>query len=112
MKRSPCSVIGGVCLASFFWCTVYSDEPVPEPDLAYDYVITYYDRNHDGVVDFELHHLPGGADADWALSDTKFRGRYNLRIAWSFTLVREKVDMPVPKDVEITRGKPAVSETE
>jgi hypothetical protein len=112
MKRSPCSSIVAVCLASLFWGTAYADQPVPEPDLAYNYVITYYDRNHDGVVDFELHHLPGGADADWALSDTKFRGRYDLRIAWSFTLVREKVDMPVPKDVKITPGGPPVSETQ
>jgi hypothetical protein len=38
------------------------------------YVVTYYDRNHDGIVDFELHRLPGTADSTWALSDTKFRG--------------------------------------
>jgi hypothetical protein len=42
---------------------------------------TYYDRNHDGRVDFELHVLgSGGADADWALSDTRFRGRYDRRL--------------------------------
>ena len=42
------------------------------------YVVAYYDRNHDGIVDFELHDIPGAADAAWALSDTKFRGRYDV----------------------------------
>jgi len=41
------------------------------------YVVKYYDRNHDGVVDLEFHDIPGAMDAAWALVDTKFRGRYD-----------------------------------
>lgn len=73
---------------------------------------TYYDRNHDGVVDFELHILGGGgADADWALSDTKFRGRYDLRMDWGFVFEKRRVSLPVPKNVTITRGQPPVRYT-
>jgi hypothetical protein len=77
------------------------------------WVTTYYDRNHDGVVDFELHTLgTGHVDADWALSDTNFRGRYDLRIHWGFVLEKKRVDIPVPKNVKITPGQPPVSETQ
>lgn len=40
-------------------------------------VVTYYDRNHDGVVDLELHDDPGYAHAQWGLIDTDFDGRYD-----------------------------------
>jgi len=44
---------------------------------------------------FELHTLGRGhADADWALSDTKFRGRYDLRIHWGYVLEKKRVDIP------------------
>jgi hypothetical protein len=76
------------------------------------YVTTYYDRNHDGVVDFELHDIPGAADAAWALSDTKFRGRYDVRLKFGFAFQRERVDIPVARDVEITHGKPPVFTTQ
>jgi hypothetical protein len=89
-----------------------SGDSAPLNELEKRYVITYYDRNHDGVVDFELHRLPGGADTDWALSDTKFRGRYNLRINWGYALEKKRVDIPVPKNVKITPGRPPVSETQ
>jgi hypothetical protein len=76
------------------------------------WVVTYYDRNHDGVVDFELHTLgKGHADADWALSDTKFRGCYDLRIHWGYVLEKKRVDIPVPKGVNITPGQLPVSTT-
>lgn len=81
-------------------------------DLDERYVTTYYDRNRDGTVDFELHRLPGGADTDWALSDTHFRGRYDLRIRWGYVIQKDAVDVPVPKGVTITPGKPPVLETE
>ena len=58
-----------VLLAS---CTS-SDQSTPR-DVEKRYVTTYYDRNRDGRVDFELHDIPSAADAAWALSDTKFRG--------------------------------------
>jgi hypothetical protein len=75
-------------------------------------VVTYYDRNHDGVVDFELHDFPGMADAAWALSDTKFRGRYDVRLKFGYALQRERVDIAVPKNVKITPGKPKVFTTQ
>ena len=76
------------------------------------YVTTYYDRNHDGVVDFELHSLPGGRDTDWALSDTNFDGRYDIKIIWGFAFEKKRVDVPVPKGVQISPGAPPVSKTE
>jgi hypothetical protein len=76
------------------------------------WVTTYYDRNHDGIVDFELHTLGRGrADADWALSDTKFRGRYDVRIHWGYVLEKKRVDLPAPKNVSINPGQPDVSTT-
>ena len=71
-------------------------------------VVTYYDRNHDDRVDFELHRFPGMADADWAYCDTKFRGHYDLKIKWRYAIVTERVDVPVPSHVMITPGKPPV----
>jgi hypothetical protein len=66
-----------------------------------------YDRNGDGIVDYELHTLGSGhADADWALIDTKFRGRYDLRVHWGYVFEKRPVDIPVPKHVKITPGKP------
>ena len=76
------------------------------------YVVTYYDRNRDGVVDFELHDIPGAADAAWALSDTKFHGRYDVRLKFGYAFERERVDIPVPKHVKITKGKPPVFTTQ
>ena len=68
---------------------------------------TYYDRNADGVVDYELHTLGSGhGDADWALIDTKFHGRYDLLIHLGHVVKKERVDIPVPKHVKITPGKP------
>ena len=76
------------------------------------YVTTYYDRNHDGVADFELHDIPGAADAAWALSDTKFRGRYDVRLKFGFVFERERVDLPVARGAKITHGKPPVFTTQ
>ena len=74
------------------------------------WTIVYYDRNGDGLVDYELHILGGGhADADWALVDTKFRGRYDLRVHWGIVLEKSRVDVPVPQGVRITPGKPPKS---
>ena len=85
------------------------------PDIAAlqkRYVVAYYDRNHDGIVDFELHDIPGAADAAWALSDTKFRRRYDVRLKFGYAFERERVDIPVPKNVKITPGKPPVFTTQ
>jgi hypothetical protein len=75
------------------------------------YVTTYYDRNHDRLVDFELHVLPGSTDSSWALSDTKFKGRYDVRINFGYEVTREKVNIPVPRKVPITPGNPPVFTT-
>ena len=75
-------------------------------------VTTYYDQNHDGVVDFELHEIPGMADAGWALSDTKFDGRYDIRLKFGYVFSRAPVDQAVPKNVTITKGKPPVFTTQ
>jgi hypothetical protein len=84
------------------------DAPPPER-----WIVRYYDRNHDGIVDYELHTLgTGHADADWALIDTKFRGRYDVRVHWGFVFEKKHVDLPVPKGVAITPGKPPKSYTD
>ena len=83
-----------------------------DQDVSKRYVTKYYDRNHDGVVDFELHDIPGAADAAWALSDTKFRGRYDVRLKFGVAFEREHVDLPVPHHVEITHAKPPVFTTQ
>jgi hypothetical protein len=75
------------------------------------YVVTYYDRNHDGIVDFELHRLPATADSTWALSDTKFKRRYDVRLKFGYAFERESVSIAVPKHVKITPGKPPVFTT-
>jgi hypothetical protein len=81
-------------------------------DIERRYVTTYYDRNHDGIVDFELHDIPGAADAAWALSDTKFRGRYDVRLKFGYAFEREHANLPVPEHVKITSGKPPVFTTQ
>ena len=110
MTRHPCFLYLALCALTLLGLRADADEPVI--DLESKYVVSYYDRNRDGIVDFELHHLPGGADADWALSDTTFRGRFDLRISWGIVITREAVDLPVPKNVRITSDKPPVAETQ
>jgi hypothetical protein len=70
------------------------------------YEVTYYDRNGDGIVDFEFHHATNAYDADWGLSDSEFRGRYDLKRGYSPFGKEERVDLPVPKHVKITPGEP------
>ena len=98
--------IGGLLISMLSSCGA-----LPPASDENRYVVTYYDRNHDGVVDFEFHDIPGAADAAWALSDTKFTGRYNVKLKFGFAFEREKVDLPVPKNVKITPGKPPVFTT-
>ena len=68
---------------------------------------TYYDRNLDGVADLELHQPPHCDDCDWALVDIDFDGRYERRVIWSFGMIKEEVDKPVPKDVDLVLGFPS-----
>ena len=67
--------------------------------------ITYYDRNHDGRVDYELHDF-GCCDRNWALVDTNFAGRYNFKLKWGFAFERLPTDSPVAVGVSITSGDP------
>ena len=71
--------------------------------------ITYYDRNSDGVADFELHELGYCDDCDWALVDADFNGRYEKRVRWSFALVKEAADLAVPVNVRLIVGQPPLS---
>ena len=96
----------------FLLAALFPSCAAPTSTLERDrYVVTYYDRNHDGIVDFELHRLPGTADSTWALSDTKFRGRYDVRLKFGYAFERESVSLPVPKHVKIASGKPPVFAT-
>jgi hypothetical protein len=70
------------------------------------FTVTYYDRNLDGVADLELHEPAYCDDCDWALVDTNFDGRYDKRVRWSFGIVKEVVDLPVPNNVDLVLGIP------
>ena len=68
------------------------------------FVVTYYDRNHDGIVDVELHRLPGGADTNWALIDTTFSGYYDRKVRLGNGRFETPVHIPVARHVPITQG--------
>jgi hypothetical protein len=67
--------------------------------------ISYYDRNHDGRVDYEFHDY-GCCDRNWALVDTDFNGRYDLEVLWGDSYQKKPTDLPVAVDVTITPGQP------
>ena len=93
---------------ALFVAACASDDEATRHEIEKRYVVKYYDRNHDGVVDLELHDIPGATDAAWALVDTKFTERYDLRVQWSVAVTQERVDIPVPRNVYITPGQPPV----
>jgi hypothetical protein len=70
--------------------------------------VSYYDRNRDGVADLEFHEYAHRDDADWALVDTRFKGRYDLELRWSFGLLKRPVDLPVPTGVSISADRSRV----
>jgi hypothetical protein len=72
---------------------------INEPRIA-----TYYDRNHDGRVDFEFHDL-GGGDMDWALADRNYDGVYDIRLRYGYVLGIDRVHITVPQSVKITKGR-------
>jgi hypothetical protein len=96
----PVAVLSASTL--FSACAPSAAPPTPP------YVTTYYDRNRDGVVDFELHRAPGWADADWSYCDVDFDTRYDFKIRYSAGVVRKHVSLNVPRDVPLTPGKPPV----
>jgi len=70
-------------------------------------VVTYYDRNHDGVVDFELHDDPGYAHARWGLIDTHFDGRYDVLRVFAPGGKRFSVEVLVPRSgIQISKELP------
>ena len=68
-------------------------------------VVTYYDRNSDGRVDYELHDF-GCCDRNWALVDTDFSGRYDLELRWGYSYAERPTDSPIPTWVSISAGDP------
>lgn len=63
--------------------------------------ISYYDRNGDGKVDEEMHRYVGVQDADWALRDDDYNGRFEKKIRWGIGVFESAVDLPVPTGVHI-----------
>ena len=109
--RSLLAFIGMMFLASCVTHGVPSSVPSSPSLLAgvdEQGVTTYYDRNHDGKVDLELHQF-GCCDRDWALVDTHFTGRYDLKVRWGYGLEKSHIDLPVPKNVHISSGDLPVS---
>ncbi len=78
-----------------------SSTGVGEPGL-----VTYYDRNHDGRVDYEYHDV-GCCDRNWALMDTDFDGRYDVMRRWGYGYSEAATDSPVPTGVLISSPDPA-----
>ena len=70
--------------------------------------ITYYDRNHDGRVDYEFHDF-GCCDRNWARVDTDFNGRYDIELKWGRSFQRKPADLPVATGVNISPEDPPVS---
>ena len=91
-------LVGLISFIALAGCASHKSRPM-------NWIVTYYDRNHDGIVDYEFHYLPDWLHLDYALCDTKFRGRYDLRINWTYEIQTERTDLPVPKGVKITHGK-------
>ena len=85
-------------------CGTSKNTPLPYM-LQPGYSTTYYDRNGDGIVDFEFHELPNSDHYDWALNDRNFDGRYDLRLRYGMTVGYDNVDIPVPRGVPIRRGR-------
>jgi len=65
--------------------------------------IHYHDRNADGKADLETHRHPGRADADWALDDNDFDGRYEKKVMYGVGVKESSIDLPVPTDVRLEK---------
>jgi len=66
-----------------------------------EYVVTYYDRNHDGQVDFEWHHAINASDSDWALIDTNSDGFYDARLEYGYGFDHKRIHKAVPQYVHL-----------
>jgi hypothetical protein len=69
------------------------------------YVVTYYDRNHDGEVDLEIHRADA-TDSDWGLIDTGFKGSYDTLWVNGVQGRSYPVQVPIPDGVSITKEVP------
>ena len=69
-------------------------------------VVTCYDRNGDGVADYELHRVAGSVYRSYALIDSKFTGRYDTKMKLAYPFNSDRVDIPVPRRVKVIRGMP------
>jgi hypothetical protein len=84
-------------MAAFFVnCATLHSEPLKSREQ-----ILYYDRNGDGKVDFEEHHYPGTADADWILLDDDCDEKYEKKIHFGLAVLDSNVDIRVPTGVKI-----------
>jgi hypothetical protein len=69
-------------------------------------VVTYYDRNRDGIADYELHQVPGTTYWTWAYVDSKFTGRYDVRLKLAYPFGSDAVNIRVPRHVKLIPGMP------
>jgi hypothetical protein len=96
---SSICVIAAGCATSDSQAT--RSPPIP-PDQA---EITYFDRDGDSRVDYEVHDF-GCCDRNWALVDTDFDGRYDMKVTWGFAVTKQSIDQPVPSEARISPGNP------
>src|ERR1043166_8567299 len=99
MRRTALLIAAAFCFLLSSAC-----ERARKPHLP-RYEMTYYDRNHDGIVDFEFHHAPGWADADWGFVDSDYNAEYDILFGPG-TYPPIKVHVPVPGGVPITKKLP------
>ena len=99
-----------VCLLAAFWLLKF---PVPNSIVRHwlgmsdrpSYVVTYYDRNHDGEVDLEIHKA-NATDSDWGLTDVHFTGAYDSLWVNGVQGRSYPVDVPIPGGVPIAKEVP------
>lgn len=63
--------------------------------------ISFGDRNGDGKVDLEVHRYDGAADAEWALRDDNYDGRYEKQLRYGIGISESTVDLPIATNVRI-----------
>ena len=86
-------------------CSRGHEEPASTDPSSGEFVgVAYYDRNKDGVADFELH-MPDCDDCDWALIDANFNGRYDMHVIFGYSMIKKAVDSPVPEGVGLRDGE-------
>ncbi len=107
-KTRPVVARFQIFIAALFLLAGCANSPGPSPDS--NYVITYYDRNQDGIVDVEFHHHRYATDSDWALIDTQFRGHFDLKSILGYARTDTSgLPIAVPRNVAITPGQPPLS---